>query len=292
MSDDVLRNKVQDLLEKMERVFHTEWRKTKLNLDHEMIEHFIDAKGTFFDPEGTNTVIPWASRDELLISYKSLLEEFGASLEYAGAESEEDGDQNYVDVVNAADHQVEKETKQQTVKSVVPNPAKAEIPAPITSSHAIPKPKTGTQAIPGPGNVQWPGPMTQPVAIGPASAQGFPNPFAAAVNKKEAKAPASMEGPDTGMAKVKTDPAAVRAIASREKFSHLLKGVKSEVIRNFILAEGAHTGTEKPTLIIYTLENVWLDFAFPYEEGIRILTKYPQRDPELIEFMKSSGHNE
>ncbi len=73
MSEDVLKNKVQDRLEKMERVFHTEWRKTKLNLDHDMIEHFIDPKGTFFEPEGANTVIPWTSRDALLISYRSLL---------------------------------------------------------------------------------------------------------------------------------------------------------------------------------------------------------------------------
>ncbi len=292
MIDDVLKNKVQDLLEKMERVFHTEWRKTKLNLDHEMIEHFIDGKGTFFEPEGSNAVIPWTSRDELLISYRSLLEEFGGSVEGAGVVTEEVADRNYVDVVNAADSVVKEETKQKTAKAVVPNPEKGEIPAPITSSHAIPKPQTGTQAIPGPGNVQWPGPMTAPVAIGPASPQGFPNPFAAAVNKKEPKAPTSMQGPDTGMPKIKADPAAVRAIVSKEKFAHLLEGVSHEVIRNFVLAEGTNTGTGKPTLIIYTLENIWLEFAFPYEEGLRILKKYPQRDPELIEFMKSSGHNE
>ena len=287
MSDDVLRNKVQDLLEKMERVFHTEWRKTKLNLDHEMIEHFIDRKGTFFEPEGSNTVIPWASRDELITSYRSLLDEFGGTLEGAGDKA----DQNYVDVVNTTDHVVDA-TKQQEVKSVLPNPAKVDIPAPVTSSHAIPRPQTGTQPIPEPGNVQWPGPMTQPIAISPASAQGFPNPFAAAVNKKEPKAPASMQGPDTGMAEVKADPAVARAIISKEKFAHLLEGVNHVVIRNFVLAEGTNTGTGKPTLIIYTLENIWLEFAFPYEEGLRILTKYPQRDPELIEFMKSSGHNE
>jgi hypothetical protein len=287
MSDDVLRNKVQDLLEKMERVFHTEWRKTKLNLDHEMIEHFIDRKGTFFEPEGSNTVIPWASRDELITSYRSLLDEFGGTLEGAGDKA----DQNYVDVVNTTDHVVDA-TKQQEVKSVLPNPAKVDIPAPVTSSHAIPRPQTGTQPIPEPGNAQWPGPMTQPISISPASSQGFPNPFAAAVNKKEPKAPASMQGPDTGMAEVKADPAVARAIISKEKFAHLLEGVNHVVIRNFVLAEGTNTGTGKPTLIIYTLENIWLEFAFPYEEGLRILTKYPQRDPELIEFMKSSGHNE
>jgi len=276
----------------MERVFHTEWRKTKLNLDHEMIEHFIDAKGTFFEPEGSNSIIPWTSRDELLISYRSLLKEFGGSIEGAGVVSEEAADRNYADVVNAADHVVEEESKQQKAKSAVPNPAKAEIPAPITSSHAIPKPQTGTQAIPGLGNVQWPGPMTASVAINPTSDQGFPNPFAAAVNKKEPKAPASMQGPDTGKAKVKADPAAVRAIVSKEKFAHLLKGVNHEVIRNFVLAVGTNSGTDKPTIVIYTLENIWMEFAFSYEEGQRILKKYPQRDPELIEFMKSSGHNE
>ena len=282
MSDDVLKNKVQDLLEKIERVFHTEWRKTKLNLDHEMIEHFIDGKGTFFEPEGSNTVIPWTSRDELLISYRSLLEEFGGSVEGAGVVSEEAADRNYADVVNAVDHAVEEETKQQATKSAIPNPAKAEIPGP----------QTGTQAIPGPGNVQWPGPITGPVAIGPASAQGFHNPFAAAVNEKEPKPPTSMQGPDTGMPKVEVDPAALRAIVSMEKFAHLLKGVKHEVIRNFVLAEGTNSGTGKPTIVIYTLENVWMEFAFPYEEGQRILNKYPQRDPELIEFVKSSGHKE
>jgi len=252
-----------------------------------MIEHFIDRKGTFFEPEGSNTVIPWASRDELITSYRSLLDEFGGTLEDAGDKA----DQNYVDVVNTTDHVVDA-TKQQEVKSVLPNPAKVDIPAPVTSSHAIPRPQTSTQPIPEPGNVQWPGPMTQPISISPASSQGFPNPFAAAVNKKEPKAPASMQGPDTGMAEVKADPAVARAIISKEKFAHLLEGVNHVVIRNFVLAEGTNTGTGKPTLIIYTLENIWLEFAFPYEEGLRILTKYPQRDPELIEFMKSSGHNE
>ncbi|MEO1856839.1 MAG: hypothetical protein ABGY95_05675 [Rubritalea sp.] len=292
MSDDVLRSKVQDLLEKLERVFHTEWRKTMLNLDHEMIEHFVDAKGTFFEPEGANTVIPWTSRDELLISYRSLLEEFGASLEDAGKLSDKKAETDFAEAVNSADHVVEEDAKEETDKVVVPNPTKSEIPAPNTSSHAIPRPHTGTQPIQLPGNVQWPGPMTAPVAVVPASAQGFPNPFAAAVNKKEPKAPASMEGPDTGLAKVTSDPAAVRAIVTRKKFAHILKGVKHEVIRDFILAEATNTGTGKPTMIIYTLENIWLEFAFPYEEGLRILLKYPQRDPELIEFMKSSGHNE
>ncbi len=294
MSDDVLRNKVQDLLEKMERVFHTEWRKTKLNLDHEMIEHFIDAKGSFLVPEGPGSAIPWAGRDELLVSYRSLLADFSSILD-ADADAtgkEAEAERSYADVVNSADQVVADVTEQIEVKPVVPDPVKANIPAPLTSSHAIPRPQTGTQAIPGPGNVQWPGPMTAPVAIGPASSQGFPNPFAAAVNKKEPKPPASMQGPDTGKAMVKADPEAVRAIVSREKFSHLLEGVDSKEIRNFILAEGKNSGTGKPTLIIYTLENIWLEFAFPYEEGLRILTKYPQRDPELIEFMKSSGHNE
>ncbi|MFC4994232.1 hypothetical protein [Rubritalea tangerina] len=300
MSDDVLRNKVQDLLEKMERVFHTEWRKTKLNLDHEMIEHFIDPKGTFFEPDGPNTIIPWTSRDELLISYKSLLEEFGGTVEGAGIVSEEVADKNYADVISAADHEAEEEDEKEQQTHApsrdtqsVPKPVKEDIPAPITSSHAIPKPQTGTQAIPGPGNVQWPGPMTAPVSIGPAAGgPGFPNPFAAAVNKKEPKPPAAMQGPETGKPKVKQDPSAIRAIAAQKKFAHLLKDVKQEVIRDFILAEGTNSGTGKPTVIIYTLENIWLEFAFPFEEGQRILNKYPQRDPELIEFMKSAGHNE
>ena len=297
MSDDVLRNKVQDLLEKMERVFHTEWRKTKLNLDHEMIEHFIDAKGSFLVPEGPGSAIPWAGRDALLVSYRSLLADFSSILDDddgAGQEADvgSEAERSYADVVNAADQMVANVTEQIVVKPVVPDPVKANIPAPLTSSQAIPRPQTGTQAIPGPGNAQWPGPMTAPVAIGPASSQGFPNPFAAAVNKKDPKPPASMQGPNTGRTTLKADPEAVRAIVSREKFSHLLEGVNSKDIRNFILAEGTNSGTGKPTLIIYTLENIWLEFAFPYEEGLRILTKYPQRDTELIEFMKSSGHNE
>ena len=178
------------------------------------------------------------------------------------------------------------------VNSAGPEPSKVNIPAPITSSHAIPKPQTGTQAIPGPGNMQWPGPMTAPVAIGAATKQGFPNPFAAAVNKKEPKAPAAMQGPETGKSSVKADPAAIRAIAAKEKFAYLFPGVETEIIRDFILLEGKNSGTNKPTVIIYTLESIWLEFAFPFEEGSRILNKYPQRDRELIEFMKASGHSE
>lgn len=298
MSEEVLKNKVKDLLEKMERVFHTEWRKTKLNLDHEMIEHFIDRRGTFFEPDGSDNNIPWTSRDELLISYRSLLEEFGGSLEAAGVSTEQtpvsETSPEVVKAVEAATsaQEVKKEAPKE-VEEDLPGPEKVNIPAPITSSHAIPKPQTGTQAIPGPGNVQWPGPMTAPVAIASANTQqGFPNPFAAAVNKKEPKAPAAMQGPETGKASVKADPAAIRAIAAKEKFAYLFPGVKTEIIRDFILLEGTNSGTGKPTVIIYTLESIWLEFAFPFEEGSRILNKYPQRDPELIEFMKASGHSE
>ena len=39
------------------------------------------------------------------------------------------------------------------------------------------------------------------------------------------------------------------------------------------------TGVQTCALPIF--ENIWLEFAFPYEEGLRILKKYPQRDPEL-----------
>lgn len=289
MSDDVLKNKVQDLLEKMERVFHTEWRKTKLNLDHEMIEHFVDARGSFLEPEGSNAMIRWASRDELLISYRSLLEEFGASVEATGVVAETAADRSYDDVVKTADHTEEGEgLKQQTAETVAPNPVKPDILTSVTTSHAIPKPRTGISG-PGPGNVQWPGPMTAPVAISPASAQGFPNPFATALNNIR---PASIEAPDPDLTEAINDPATIRANVSIEKFAHLLKGVNHEVIRNFVLADGTNSGTDKPTIVIYTIENIWMEFAFPYEEGQRILKKYPQRDPELIEFMKSSGHNE
>lgn len=281
MSDEVLRSKVKDLLEKMERVFKTEWRKTKLNLDHEMIEHFIDPKGTFFEPDGANTQIPWTSRDELLISFRSLLEEFGEDVGDSSTAPQEGGQQkSHTDeVIEAAAQEV-------------PDPTPA-IPVPKASTSSIPKPQTTTQVIPGPGNVQWPGPMTAPIAVQSASTQGFHNPFAAAIEKKDPpKGPASMEAPDTTKPKVAQDPAALRAIACKEKFAALLEGVNSEVIRNFILAEGTNSGTGKPTVIIYTLEQIWLEFAFPYEEGSRILNKYPQRDAELIEFMKAQGHNE
>lgn len=280
MSDEVLRSKVKDLLEKMERVFKTEWRKTKLNLDHEMIEHFIDPKGTFFEPEGPDTQIPWASRDELLISFRSLVEEFeglGESAPSSDNSKQETG--SHTDAVIAA-------AAAEESKAIPERPA---MPKPKTAG--IPKPQTTSQAIPGPGTSQWPGQMTAPIAMQPASAQGFHNPFAEAVEKKDPKPPAAMQ-PDNGKPKVAHDPAALRAIAAKEKFSHLLKGVQSEVIRDFILAEGTNSGTGKPTVIIYTLEQIWLEFAFPYEEGDRILKKYPQRDPELIEFMKASGHSE
>lgn len=279
MSDEVLISKVKDLLEKMERVFKTEWRKTKMNLDHEMIEHFIDPKGTFFEPDGSNTQIPWASRDELLISFRSLLEEFSDETSIDEAPSE-NGRTHTDDVIAAAAAAVP--TKPQDAKPVVPSPQTA----------SIPRPQTSTQVIPGPGSAQWPGQMTAPVALTPASSQGFHNPFASAVQKKDTpRGPASMKGPDNGKKKVAQDPAALRAIACREKFSSLIEGVNTEEIRDFILAEGTNSGTGKPTVIIYTLEQIWLEFAFPYEEGSRILNKYPQRDAELIEFMKAAGHS-
>lgn len=280
MSDEVLRSKVKDLLEKMERVFKTEWRKTKLNLDHEMIEHFIDPKGTFFDPDGPNTQIPWTSRDELLISFRSLMEEFADDLGSKPVSSVDEKVKTHTDEVIAA------------AAKEVPAP-KPVMPTPTNTTSSIPKPQTATQFIPSPDGVQWPGPMTAPIAVQHASAQGFPNPFAAAVQKKDPpKGPAAMEGPNSDKTKVTQDPAAIRAIACRKKFSALLKDVKSEVIRDFILAEGTNSGTGKPTIIIYTLEQIWLEFAFPYEEGSRILNKYPQRDAELIEFMKATGHSE
>lgn len=284
MSDEVLRSKVKDLLEKMERVFKTEWRKTKLNLDHEMIEHFIDPKGTFFEPDGPNTQIPWVSRDELLISFRSLLEEFSEDM--PAAESAENTGHSPTDEVVAA------AVNEATTAPSAATPAVPPVPSPNTS--AIPAPQTASQPIPGPASAaaQWPGQITAPVAIQTASAQGFHNPFAAAVEKKDPpKGPASMQGPDTGKKKVVQDPAALRAIACREKFAELLNGVQSEEIRDFILAEGTNSGTGKPTIIIYTLEQIWLEFAFPYEEGSRILNKYPQRDAELIEFMKAAGHS-
>ncbi|MGJ8673709.1 hypothetical protein [Rubritalea sp.] len=303
MSDEVLRSKVKDLLEKMERVFDTEWRKTKLNMDHEMVEHFVDPKGSFLSPDGAHTNIPWPSRDELLISYRSLLQELGGELSSAKASTQQVVETNYADVVSAleAEHDTESVELTSPVKkneladkiSDIPGPQA--MPAPITSSHAIPKPNTGTQGIPGPGNIQWPGPMTAPVGVNAAAAsapKGFPNPFTqAALKKDEPKGPAPMEGP-AGGSSLKHDPAALRAIDSKKKFAYLLEGVKQETVRDFILAEGTNSNTGKPTVIIYTLEQIWLEFAFPYEEGQRILTKYPQRDPELIEFMKASGHNE
>ncbi|WP_018969195.1 hypothetical protein [Rubritalea marina] len=343
MSEDVLKQKVQILLTAMETVFHQEWRKTKLNMDHEMIEHFIDAKGSFLQPEGPTTVIPWHSRDALLAAYRSLQEELGEStsgvplttrqvvqqpaspISQAQAaapaqpakqaptppDNEPLADtQSYLDIVNGVgvDDDLSKSAQPSPQNPApteqlddVKKPESAPVEAKTAPEEpAVPKPQmpasenTGSQAIPKPGDVQWPGPMTAPIGIQPAGAgaPGFHNPFAAAVTKKEPKAPASMVGPDTGKPQVKADPATLRAIASKEKFSHLLKDVKHEVVRDFILAEGTHSGTDKPTIIIYTLENIWLDFAFPYEEGHRILNKYPQRDPELIEFMKASGQSE
>lgn len=278
MSDELLRSKVKDLLEKMERVFKTEWRKTKLNLDHEMIEHFIDPKGTFFDPDGPNTQIPWASRDELLISFRSLMQEFEG--EVASVESSP----------SAVEAHTSKVIERAAEELPTPKPL---MPAPTNTTSSIPRPQTTTQFIPSPNGVQWPGPMTAPISVQPASAQGFPNPFAAALQKKDPpRAPAAMVSPGVSIGKVAQDPAVIRAIACRDKFAKLLDGVKTEVIRDFILAEGSNSGTGKPTVIIYTLEQIWLEFAFPYEEGSRILNKYPQRDAELIEFMKGSGHRD
>jgi hypothetical protein len=337
MSDEVLKQKVQDLLTAIDTVFHKEWRKTKLNLDHEMIEHFIDPKGSFLDPEGPTTVIPWNSRDLLLAAYRSLQDEMGGGTsgsplatdqvvqqpasplsqaqptEPSRSEPTDRDTQSYLDIVNGVGNDVPDPNKkveaaivepearvepqvepvptpEPKVSNDVPEPAKPSMPSP----ELPPSEKTGSQAIPKPGAVQWPGPMTAPVGIQPAgaTAPGFANPFAAAVAKKEPKAPAAMQGPDTGKPKVKADPAALRAIAAKEKFSHLIDGVQHEVIRDFILADGKNSGTGKPTVIIYTLEQIWLEFAFPYEEGQRILNKYPQRDAELIEFMKASGKSD
>lgn len=69
----------------------------------------------------------------------------------------------------------------------------------------------------------------------------------------------------------------------------LLKGVKYERYRDFILAEGTNSGTGAPSLVICTLTNDWLEFQFPYEEGQRLLKKYPQRDQELTQLIISKS---
>lgn len=84
----------------------------------------------------------------------------------------------------------------------------------------------------------------------------------------------------------------VKAITDEEileKHSALLTGVKYQRYRDFVLAEGTKSGTSAPTLIICTLTDDWLEFQFPYEEGQRLLQKYPQRDQELAQLIVSKS---
>lgn len=84
----------------------------------------------------------------------------------------------------------------------------------------------------------------------------------------------------------------VKAITDEEileKHAALLTGVKYQRYRDFVLAEGTKSGTSAPTLIICALTDDWLEFQFPYEEGQRLLQKYPQRDQELAQLIISKS---
>ncbi len=84
----------------------------------------------------------------------------------------------------------------------------------------------------------------------------------------------------------------VKPVSDEEVYAqhaNLLSGVKYEKHRDFILAEGTNSGTGAPTLVICTLTNDWLEFQFPYEEGQRLLKKYPQRDRELAQLIISKS---
>lgn len=329
MNDEILRSHVVDLLEKIERVFSTEWRKTKLNLDPEMIEHFVDPKGTFLAPESATAMIPWPSRDELLVTYRLLVQELHvpSATPAVPAIPPNMVTKPVTQIIDGIDNSplgstievvppiARREVPSAPIQappvpqppSVTPQPIAAAAPqqlappcpplpvgipqvmpqpTPPTKKTAadIPKPVLpsmgGAGRIPGPGNMpQWPGIMTAPIHLSPIGVGGAAAALGGNVTTKtptENFTPAAVEAPEI--------------TACKSKFAHLLHGVKSEVIRNFILAEGTNTGTDKPTIIIYCIDAVWQEFAFDYDEGKRILNKYPQRDGELIDFIKVAGH--
>lgn len=164
--------------------------------------------------------------------------------------------------------------------SSVASPSASPKPA-APSAIPMPKPGTGPQGFPKFGSAKLTG--LQPIKPVKPTSDTVSEQSAA---EKEKAALAA----NTGKVLFSTDDSKKNEQEVREKFSHLLQGVKSETIRDFILAEGTHTGTGKPSMIIYIPDRIWLEFAFDYAEGQRILNKYPQRDPELVEFMRSSGH--
>lgn len=290
MSEEALRQKVIDLLERMERVFQTEWRKTKLNLDPEMIEHFVDPKGSFLTPESSTATIPWPSRDELLLSYRSLRAEvFGADA--ATAATAASPASSSVATSSGSPVVPQASSVIPTTPGQVPRQTSRDIPKPQTSAQSLPSPFPGNK-VPQQMPVQWPGPMTAPLSISPASALAFQQVAGSQPVKPpsvSAKAPAPMS-PSGQTKPANTEPEHI--LQAKEKFGHLIEGVQYEIIRDFILADGANSGTGKPSVIIHTKHLIWLEFAFDYAEGKRILVKYPQRDAELIEFMKASGHSE
>lgn len=161
------------------------------------------------------------------------------------------------------------------VPTIPANPPKM----PKMPSMGMPKPISGPQG--------FPSPFSKPVSLTPNDVSEKPK-----VQKLEETkgGESSRLDPSTGKVVFTTDNKVDDEAEIRKKFGYLLEGVKQEKIRDFILADGINTKTGKPSMIIYTPAGIWLEFAFDFDEGKRILDKYPQRDPELIEFMKSTGH--
>lgn len=307
MTDEILRSHVKELLERIERVFSTEWRKTKLNLDPDMIEHFVDPKGTFLTPESSTAMIPWPSRDELLVTYRRLVEEL--HLPSATPDVQAVPPHTVTNVVSQIVGDIAPRAVLPTVEAVPPIPPRVDTESPmqappVPKHHFIPEPPMppeppqaapqafppqaapkkltandipkpvfpsmgGSGKLPSPGIMpQWPGIVTASIPLMPSTPPMSAEMATPAINN---------EPPEITFCK--------------NKFAHLLNGVKFEVIRNFILAEATNTGMDKPTIIIYCIDAVWQEFAFDYDEGKRILNKYPQRDGELIEFIKVAGHS-
>ncbi|GAA5496829.1 hypothetical protein Rhal01_03015 [Rubritalea halochordaticola] len=350
MIDATFYRKVRVLLDKLDLVFEQDWATTKHNLDPSVIQNFVDPDASFLEPEGLNTHGQWASRDELLTAYNSVvvalmkLENSGkiASAPVSAQPAQGSAPQQAapaqpqpaaippasqhstpISVYPAASAQADLADRapaqpvqqpapaaqqpaamdvqalaqqalaQQSAPSAAATPvapsngaspalAPSNSPKPsIPSGMPMPKPGTGPQGFPKFGGAKLTG--LQPIK--PVKAASTPVSEQAAEEKEKAALAAN-----TGKVLFSSDDGKSAEQEVRKKFAHLLDGVKSETIRDFVLAEGTHTGTGKPSMIIYIPDKIWLEFAFDFAEGQRILNKYPQRDPELIEFMRSSGH--
>lgn len=321
MSDQAFYNKVKLLLDKLDLVFHQEWDMTRDRLGKNSASDFIDPEGSFLEPEGDRGMAEWKSRDELLHAYRSTVvalmrvERAKTGSQQLMPPSQSTGGQNLSDssapvsVYPAAakppgqpvprdshhDPSVEELARAAAEDEGADEPQQRDRPSSETEKQKADLPEKGADRSPSASKIpamRIPKPVTGP--------QGFPSPFSKPVPIQPASTPAvdkprESEDPNRPSFGERGGASSEDADVEpevREKFAHLLEGVKSKRIRDFILAEGTNTKTGKPSMIIHIPKRIWLEFAFDYEEGRRILNKYPQRDRELIEFMAATGHSE